>query len=142
MTATTQVPIRVFDEANALIAILTSYESAYFERDWQSAGQFEIVINANIENAMELKKGRKVLFGTDYKRIGKIAQVVQTIDEKGKGGEKLTVTGYEAKGMLGYKLVAPLYGQDYFTYNAPAETIMHNLVKYSGIELPTLGDQI
>jgi len=130
MSATTRVPIWVFDETDSLVAIVPNYETAYFERDWQSAGMFEIVINANLPSAIEFKRSRTVLFGDDKRRFGIITQVIKTIDGSGKGGEKTSVTGYEMKKVFDWRIVAPLTGADYFTFNAPAETIMHNLVKY------------
>jgi hypothetical protein len=131
MSATTRVPITIFDEQDQRVAIIGRYESAFFERDWQSAGAFQILINSNIPGATEFKRGRHILFGSDKRRFGLITETIKLIDEKGKGGETITVYGYEAKKWLDYRLVQPASGQDYFTYSAPAETIMHNLVKYN-----------
>lgn len=130
MSATTPVPIWVFDETDSLVAIIGSYESAAFTRDWQNAGPFSITINAYILGASEFKRGRSVLFGTDKRRFGIITEVIKYIDENGKGGERISVTGYEMKKVLDWRMVQPLVGKDYFYYSAPAETIMQTLVKW------------
>ena len=129
--ATTPVPISIFDETDSLVAIVGLYESAFFERDWQTAGTFQITINLNIPSASEFKRGRTVLFGQDRRRFGIIIETIDNIDEKGKGNEKRTVYGYEIKKILDWRMVQPPAGSDYFHYNTFAETVMHNLVKYN-----------
>jgi len=123
------LPIRVFSSTDlSLIAEVDWYEDAYFTRSLTGYGKFSISINYNITNAQLFTKGSMVQFGNSDHRIGFIDEIQKGIDEGGKGSQKLTITGFEAKSVFSRRIVIPASGNDYYIQDAVVETVMKNTV--------------
>jgi len=77
-------------------------------------------------------RGRIVMFDKNVKKCGIITNVKKAIGESGKGSQIVTATGVELKGILGWRIVPPLSGAEYYTVNNSAETVMKTLVSQNG----------
>jgi len=127
-----QNPIRIFDSSLNLITELDDYASAYFNRSWSGCGDFSIQTNYNTVHAPDLQRGRIVMFDKNVKKCGIITNVKKAIGESGKGSMIVTATGMELKGILGWRIVPPTTGAEYYTVNNSAETVMKTLVSQNG----------
>jgi len=125
-------PIRIFDSNLNLVTELDDYASAYFNRSWSGCGDFSIQTNYNTTHAADLVRGRIVMFDKNVKKCGIITNVKKAIGESGKGSQIVTATGVELKGILGWRIVPPLSGSEYYTVNNSAETVMKTLVSQNG----------
>lgn len=125
-------PIRIFDSSINLITELDDYASAYFNRSWSGCGEFSIQINYNTVHAQDLQRGRIVMFDKNVYKCGIITNVKKEIGASGKGSMVVTATGIELKGILGWRIVPPLAGQEYYEETDFAETVMKNLVNANG----------
>lgn len=125
-------PIRIFDSSLNLITELDDYASAYFQRSWSGVGTFSIETNYNTVHAPDLQRGRIVLFGKDVRKAGIITEVNKEIGETGKGSMVVTASGVELKGILGWRIVPPPAGEEYYAQTAAAETVMKALVNLNG----------
>jgi hypothetical protein len=125
-------PIRIFDSSLNLVTELDDYASAYFNRSWSGCGDFSIQTNYNTTHAADLVRGRIVMFDKNVKKCGIITNVKRAIGESGKGSQIVTATGIELKGILGWRIVPPLSGAEYYTISNSAETVMKTLVSQNG----------
>lgn len=121
--------IRVYDPTSlALLAVFDDYETAYFQRSWNSVGDFNITINANTLWASSLQRQRLIQIQGDRFKTGIITAVNQPLTEDGKPSQQITATGYELKGIFKRRLVAiPSGSATYDIASSPAETIMKTL---------------
>jgi hypothetical protein len=131
-----KVPIRVYQflpstsapTSIALVAEVDDYETAYFGRGIITVEGFSIVINKNKTNAQYFQRGRLIQWGTDSRKIGYIVECDLVVDDTGKGGEELTVSGFEAKYIFGNRILYPQYGQAKYIYAGAAETVIKKAV--------------
>ena len=128
MTTIKPCPLRLFDSSLNFIAEIDNFEQAYFQRSQSGCGEFEIEINYNVNFASYFQKDYFVLFGTDYRRIGVIEDFTRTVAEGGKGGQKLTIKGREAKALMARRVIIPASGNNYYAQTAPIETVIKNTV--------------
>ena len=128
-------PIRVFDSGLNLIAEIDNYESCVYTKTWGDCKDFQIVMNWNLAYVSAFVKDNFVIFNNDPTRAGKIEEVTYTQEkDKGRGGQKITVVGYEAKNVFSQRIIVPAAGQAFYaigTAGSPvvAETVMKTLVK-------------
>jgi len=125
-------PIRIFDASLNLVTELDDYANAYFKRDWSGCGDFSIQTNYNTTHASDLVRGRIVMFDKNVKKCGIITNVKKAIGESGKGSMIVTASGVELKGILGWRIVPPPSGSEYYSVNNSAETVMKTLVGQNG----------
>ena len=125
-------PIRIFDASLNLVTELDDYANAYFKRDWSGCGDFSIQTNYNTPHASDLVRGRIVMFDKNVKKCGIITNVKKAIGESGKGSMIVTASGVELKGILGWRIVPPPSGSEYYSVNNSAETVMKTLVGQNG----------
>lgn len=111
------------------IAIIDDYEDASFERNIYSAGQFTITINRNIPNAMYFEKGVFVQFGNDPYDFGEIISVMDNVDERGKGGETRTITGYDSRYLLKRRIIKNMNDNGKWSMTDTGEMCMRSLVR-------------
>jgi hypothetical protein len=131
-----KVPIRVYQflpstsapTSIALVAEVDDYETAYFGRGLITVESFNIVINKNKTNAQYFQRGRLIQWGTDSRKIGYIVECDIVVDDTGKGGEALTISGFEAKYIFSNRIVYPQYGQVKYTYAGTAEAVIKQAV--------------
>jgi hypothetical protein len=114
--------------AVALVAEVDDYETAYFGRGLLTVESFNIVINKNKAKAQYFQRGRLIQWGTDSRKIGYIVECDLSIDDSGKGGETLTVSGFEAKYLFGNRIVYPTYGATKYTPTGTAEYVIKQAV--------------
>jgi hypothetical protein len=125
--STTAGYIRVYDTALALLSEIDTYESARFERSMADAGSFTIVLNYNPADAAGFKfsdyfvRGNYVTIGDDMRRCGIILEVSKDIGQGGKGSQKVTIKGREAKVLFGRRVVIPPGGSVNYESNISAE---------------------
>lgn len=120
--------IRLLDNSFTTLAIFDSYESAYFTRSLYEPGTFEIQLNYNIPNASLFARDLWVMFGNDNKKIGIITEVSKSEGENGKADQIVTVSGFEAKYILSWRVVVPPFGSANYNITAPIETVYKTLV--------------
>lgn len=125
-------PIRIFDSSLNLVTELDDYSSAYFSRSWSGCGEFSIQTNYNTVHAPDLQRGRIVLFDKNVYKCGIITSVKKEVGVSGKGSMVVTATGVELKGILGWRIVPPLAGREYYEKKGSAETVMKNIVNANG----------
>jgi hypothetical protein len=125
-------PIRVFDGSLNLVTELDDYNSAYFTRSWSGCGDFSIQTNYNTIHAPDLQRGRIVMFDKNVYKCGIITNVKKEIGEDGKGSMIVTATGSELKSILGWRIVPPYSGLEYYSITDSAETVMKTLVSENG----------
>ena len=123
-----KAPLRVFSSALKLVAEVDDYEQAYITRSLTGYGPFEIIVNYNSPYASFFKKDYFVVFGNNVKRIGIIEDVTREVGAGGKGSQKVTVTGTQAKSLLNRRIVQPATGANYYVQSAAQETAMKNAV--------------
>jgi len=122
------VPIRIFDTSLNLVSEVDAYEQAYFTRSLTGYGAFQITVNYNVLHASDFQKDYFVLFGTNVHRIGVIENISKAVGENGKGSQKLTITGYEAKAIFSRRIVIPAAGNSYYIQDSVQETVIKNTV--------------
>lgn len=89
-----KTPIRIFDLDFNLLAEIDGYESLIFTRRFRRYGEFQIVINFNLENAEYLQRDNLILVGNEYDRFGIIKHREINLDQAGQQNERLTIIGY------------------------------------------------
>jgi hypothetical protein len=129
-------PIRVYESAVnssglgflSLITQISDYISLRFKQSLYTYGDFEIVVNAYNDKAAELLIDRYIIINREEDKTGIIKSV-----EKRKGEdasqELLIVRGYEAKFILGQRLILPPSTADLFTLSDDIETGYKEIVK-------------
>jgi hypothetical protein len=128
--------IRIIDLDFNLIAAIDNYESLIFERKLYSAGMFTIVLNYDILNATELKTNRIIMLDNDSHRVGIIKEVKYT--QEGNL-EKLTVKGFELKGILKQRITLPSPGDSHQRFTTmPYESLIKSLVQYQCRDIPDM----
>ncbi|MBQ4214754.1 MAG: hypothetical protein II663_00595 [Bacteroidales bacterium] len=111
------------------IAIIDDYEDASFERNLYSAGQFTITINRNIPNAMYFEKGIFVQFGNDPYDFGEINDVTKNVDERGKGGETLSITGYDSRYILKRRIIRNMNDNGKWSMTSTGEICLRSIIR-------------
>lgn len=119
-------PVKIIDTSFNYLAEVDDYESLIWRRRWHKTGDFEMHINLNKRNAEHLKKGNIVLL--EANKTGIIQHHEITIDEGGKGSEKLVIKGSSLACVLGRRITIPPEGYAYDKMTANAETIMKGYV--------------
>jgi hypothetical protein len=129
-----QTPIRVYNKSLELQVEIDAYTDLLFTRQLSEAGSFSFSINYNLVDAAGfryadyLQRGYFITVGTNYKRIGVILETAKAIDESGKGGQVVTVSGREAKVLFGRRVVLPPNGFANYTSDAEAETVIKDIL--------------
>lgn len=121
-------PIRIFTPALDFVAEVDDYETAYFERKWYGIGEFSITINYNKLYATDFHKGRIILIGNNYDSCGIISAIRYSVGEGGKGSETVTVSGYQLKHILSWRIIYPPVGDARYIDSDKAESVVKALV--------------
>lgn len=121
--------LRLYDNSFHQIAIIDDYEDASFERNIYSAGQFTITINRNIPNAMYFEKGIFVQFGNDPYDFGEINDVTKNVDESGKGGETLSITGYDSRYILKRRIIKNMNDNGKWSMTSTGEICLRSIIR-------------
>jgi hypothetical protein len=100
-------PVRIFNASLTWIAEYNDYESLTWTRRWRRPGQFTLKISRyNADGTdRDLKKGYFVsIYRGGEARIGRITSRQISFGDGGMGSEFWTVSGPDAKGILGSRL--------------------------------------
>ena len=124
-----QLKLYRYENGFEQIAIIDDYEDASFERNIYSAGQFTITINKNIPNANHFGKGIFVQFGNDPYDFGEIRSVGTVVDERGKGGEVRTVTGYDSRYLLKRRIIKNMNDNGNWSMTDTGEMCLRSLIR-------------
>ena len=124
-----QLKLYRYENGFEQIAIIDDYEDASFERNIYSAGQFTITINKNIPNANYFGKGIFVQFGNDPYDFGEILSVGDVVDERGKGGEVRTITGYDSRYLLKRRIIKNMNDNGKWSMTDTGEMCMRSLIR-------------
>ena len=124
-----QLKLYRYENGFEQIAIIDDYEDASFERNIYSAGQFTITINKNIPNANFFRKGIFVQFGNDPYDFGEIRSVGTVVDERGKGGEVRTVTGYDSRYLLKRRIIKNMNDNGKWSMTDTGEMCLRSLIR-------------
>lgn len=112
-----------------LQAIIDDYQECSFENNRFSAGQFSITINYNIPNALKFERGLWVQFSNDVYKFGEIINITDAIGEDGKGSQKRTIYGYDARYIFKRRVIRNLNNVDKWAMTGKGEICMRNLIK-------------
>lgn len=118
-----------YENGFSQIAIIDDYEDTSFERNLYSAGQFTITINRNIPNAMYFEKGIFVQFGNDPYDFGEINNVTDNVDERGKGGETRTITGYDSRYILKRRIIKNMNDNGKWSMTSTGEICLRSIIR-------------
>lgn len=110
------------------IGIVDDYESISWQRSKYRAGDFTVEINKNISNAMIFKKNLFVLFGSDGFDFGVITSVQDTVGSDGKGSQKRTITGKDARYIFKRRIIIALNDEGMWSMTGEGESIMSSLI--------------
>jgi hypothetical protein len=119
--------LKIYSISLSLLGILDDYETASSQRSFFEAGSFTFEINKNLPNSSLVEKDNVVQFGDDT-RAFLITSVVSKIDESGKGGQKLSVSGYDLRYLFTRRIVRTFNSADAYQLTAPSETVIKTLI--------------
>ncbi|MBN2796237.1 MAG: siphovirus ReqiPepy6 Gp37-like family protein [Clostridia bacterium] len=121
--------IRVFDINLNLLAEVDDYESLVFTRDYYTHGTFEIVMNAEKENAKYLKKNNIILLGKSKHKCG----IIKSVEIVSEESEVATVTGFTLDYLLINRIIKPPTGEMFDSVTGPVESCMKHYIDVSMI---------
>lgn len=116
----------VLNQLGEPVGILEDYMNLKWSRQFYKAGAMQLQINRNQFNAEFIQQGNLILPNElgELNEIYLIEQLETVIDESGKEGEILSVTGRSIGGMLEERLGLPPVGFAYDDQIDAAETLM------------------
>jgi len=133
--------IRILDADTNLIAEIDVFDSLEWNRNFYGVGIFNLQLSYNAPYATELQKNRLLMLNNETNKVGIIKQIKYS---QSGNEEKLTVTGYELKGILKQRITIPPAGTSHQSFtSAKAETVMkdmveHNCLNIAGMEFDNL----
>lgn len=122
-------PIRIYDTQNGsnlvLMAHIENYSNLVFTRKRSEVGTFNFSIDDSIAGSEEILVDRLIHLPPNDSKVGRITKVI-----KSQSGNKttLSVSGEEAKGLVGWRVVTPDAGQENYTVTGPAETVIKTAI--------------
>jgi len=120
------IPIRVFNEQLDLLADIDAFGEFYYVRRFLAPGDFALSMPLGRTEDSALKAGNFIVAGNSGKRIGIIVETEKKRLKKGTAW--IIARGYEAKSILGRRLVIPDELSGFFEVTAPVETVMKTVV--------------
>lgn len=130
-----KAPIQVFDSSLNFLGEVDTYESLTHMRGWNKPGDWSVAINWNIFDdsgmlryASLFEIGGFITIGNDGFKNGIINSIDQPITSDGKQSQLITISGTEISGIFNWRLLNAPAGQDVYTLNAPAETVIKTII--------------
>lgn len=120
--------IRILSPDLALLAEIDDYESLQFERQYHSAGSFELRINSHKKHVDTLQKKNLIMLGNNHNKVGIIRSREIGLDESGKQSETWIITGETLGGITKQRVAIAPVGQLYDTATGLPETVMKHYV--------------
>ena len=134
------MPVRILSPTLELLGQIDDYESLQFVRRWHRPGEFELHINRHKQNTDVLQKGNLVLLNASLGKVGIIRHKEINLDQEGKGGETVRISGPSLSGVTQTRITIPPDLSAYDTVNAEAETVLKHYVD-NNIVNPTDADR-
>ncbi|MDZ5711668.1 siphovirus ReqiPepy6 Gp37-like family protein [Jeotgalibacillus haloalkalitolerans] len=103
---------------------IVNYTSIQFEESMNEPGHLEIHVNASIEGAEELQKGRLVIIDGDLNKCGLITDLGKDDEDQ----DMIIVKGHELKIITRQRTTIPPEGADYTVYNGTVEWVMRKVM--------------
>ena len=134
-------PIRILSPELTLKGEVDNYLSFSLTQNYHGPGGFQLVLNAKVENAHQLKLNRLVLPGAEAHKTGIIRH--KEISTGDRGEEILMVKGYTLNAITAQRLTIPPVDQAQDVIEAQAETVLkhyvqRNCLEVAGMEFPFL----
>jgi len=130
-----QAPVQVFDSSLNFVGEVDAYSSLSHIRGWNGPGAWSVKINwsvmddsKTIRYAALFAIGGYITIGGDGTKCGIITSIERPIDEGGKQSQDVVISGYEPTVIFNRRMVDVPSGQDFYTLNAPAETVIKTAV--------------
>lgn len=133
-----QAPVQVFDSTLTFVGEVDTYSSLSHTRGWNAPGPWSLKINWNvfddtgtIRYASLFAIGGFITIGAnggDPTKCGIIMSIERPIDEGGKQSQDITISGYEPTILFNRRMVDVPSGQDFYTLNAAAETVIKTAI--------------
>jgi hypothetical protein len=112
-----------------------TYSSLAHTRGWNAPGPWALKINWNITDdsgairyAALFELGGYITIGNDGTKCGIITSIEKAVDDSGKQGQDVTISGYEPTVIFNRRMVDVPSGQDFYTLNAAAETVIKTVI--------------
>lgn len=122
------MPLRIIDYGFNILAEIDDYQSLVFTRKYNKAGEFELHINMNKNNADKLQKDNIIILGNNSHKVGIIRHREIKVDDNNQQGEQLVVKGSTLSSIIGRRITIPPSDKAYDTFNAAAESVMKHYV--------------
>lgn|GEM_PF-6641244 len=128
------IPVTVFNSSLSQVAYIDDYETASFEHAWYKPGSFNLTINWNKPNAQTFwgfdpqTNPLYVMWNNDPNRFAKVTHVSNTLDETGKGGQTVTVSGFECWHMFNQRVMVPFAGTSLYNISGNPEYCIKQMI--------------
>jgi hypothetical protein len=130
-----KAPIQVFDSSLNFVGEVDAYSSLSHVRGWNAPGAWSVKINWNVMDDSKTIRyaalftiGGFVTIGGDGTKCGIITSIERPIDEGGKQSQDVVISGYEPTIIFNRRMIDVPAAQDFYTLNAPAETVIKTAV--------------
>ncbi len=127
--------VQVFDADLNFVGEVDTYSSLAHTRGWNAPGPWSLKINWNITDdrgiiryASLFEIGGYITIDGDGRKCGLITAIEKAIDETGKQGQDVTISGHEPGILFNRRMVDVPANEDFYTVNAPAETVIKTAV--------------
>jgi hypothetical protein len=117
-----------------LVSVIDNYRNLLYEQSLSGVGTFSFSMLADSLQASAVKVNSFVIIGASYGLTQARVGIIQSVD-RGISSDSLqtiNVTGFEAKGMLSWRIILPNAGSAYYTITDDAETIFKDVLAHQG----------
>jgi hypothetical protein len=117
-----------------LVSVIDNYKNLMYEQSLSGVGTFSFSMLADSLQASAVKVNSFVIIGASYGLTQARVGIIQSVD-RGISADSLqtiNVTGFEAKGMLSWRIIVPNAGSAYYTITDDAETIFKDVLAHQG----------
>lgn len=130
-----KVPVQIFDPDLNFVAEVDLCSSVTHTRGWNAPGPWSLRINWNIfddtgtiQYAALFEIGGFITIDNDGSKCGIITSIEKPIDENGKQSQDIVVSGYEPTVIFNRRMVDVPSGEDFYTLNDAAETVIKTAI--------------
>lgn len=106
-----------------LVGFIDNFSSSYFERYYTGIGQFQIVIETDNKNIIE------VIQESDFVEINGNAGVIDSVNYSKGDKFEIQVNGYELKELIARRIVEPKEGYTHIKINGSPESVIAGIIE-------------